>query len=156
MTDSGPEQATSGGAPTGKKPKRKITKFLGIAIALVIIILVLAFVLSGSGNSPPKTTFAITYHSVAVEPESITSTGFNVTIYFVFNNTGPVAGNVTIIFKVISGSYTWGGAQIFNNVPPGKTLSSYKEHIPVIGDVNGNWVYECFINGQKAVKYPHP
>jgi hypothetical protein len=155
MANSGPEQATSGTAPTGKKPKRKITKYLGIAIALVIIILVLAFVLSGSGN-PPKTTFAIVDNSVTVEPESITSSSFNVTISFVFNNTGPVAGNVTIIFKVISGSYTWAGAQIFNNVPPGQTLSSYKEHIPVLGDVNGNWVYECFINGQKAVKYPHP
>jgi hypothetical protein len=151
-----PEQTTSGTAPSGKKPKRKLTRFLGIAVALVIIILVLAFIFSGSGSSPQKTTFSIIYHTAFAEPGSNISDSFNVTVYFTFNNTGSVPGNATIIFKVMSGSYTWAGAQIFNDVQPGQVLSSYKEHIPVTGDPNDNWVYECYVNGEKAVKYPHP
>jgi len=153
LANSGSDPTASAAIPAGKKPKRKIRKFLGIGVALVVIILVLAFVFGGFGSSSPKPTFAIVYHDAVVE--SNTTTGFNVTVYFRVNNTGIATGNVTVIFKVISGSYSWAGAQIFNNVAPGQSLYSYKKHIPVLGDPNGNWVYECYVNGEKAVKYPH-
>ncbi len=154
MASSGSETPSKEPAPAAKKPKRKLGRVLGVVVVLVVLIVVFAVILNGSGSSAPKPTFAIISHSVTVE--SYTNHSFNVTIAFVVNNTGTVTGNVTVIFKAISGRYTWAGAQIFNNIAPGQVFSSYKKHIPVEGDVNGTWVYECYINGQKAVKYPHP
>ncbi|MDD1747113.1 MAG: hypothetical protein LUQ16_05055 [Methanomassiliicoccales archaeon] len=86
--------------------------------------------------------------------EANTTVSFNATVTFRVNNTGSVAGNVTVIFKVIAKGYTWAGGQIFYLLP-GQSVYSYKLHIPVNGDADSDWVYQCFVNGQKAVSYPH-
>jgi hypothetical protein len=148
-----PKPASATKSPEGTKPKRKSRKLLIIGVVLVIVIVLLAFILVNSNNSSPKPTFAIVYHNAAVE--SNTTTTFNVTVSFRVNNTGTVPGNVTVIFKVFCGKYTWAGAQIFNEVAPGQSLYSYKTHIPVLGDPDSDWTYQCFINGQKAIKFPH-
>jgi hypothetical protein len=147
-------KVTSGTTPPQRaKPKRKGKRVIVIIAVLVIVISVLAVIFSSLNGSTPKPTFAIVYHNATIE--SNTTTSFNVTISFRVNNTGSVTGNVTVIFKVFCGGYTWGGAQIFNDVEPGQSLYSYKEHIPVLGDPESDWTYQCFVNGQKAIKYPH-
>jgi len=146
-SDSKPAETTS----PGKAGPKKKTKTLAIVGAILVIILVMAVVLSGSNNSP-KPEFTIESHGAYVEAN--TTYGFNATVWFIVNNTGSVAGNATVIFKVINGSYTWAGAQIFYLVP-GQSIYSYKKQIPVSGDPNSDWVYQCYLNGQKAIKYPH-
>jgi len=147
VATSNQEKAPEAASGAGKKPKRKSRTILTVGIVIVIVIVLLAVVLQGSGNSTPKTTFAIVFHDVAVEPNSTTAEGFNVTVYFKVNNTGSAIGNVTVVYKVISGRYTWAGAQIFKDVAPGESLYSYRKHIPVEGDVNGDWVYQVFLSG---------
>jgi hypothetical protein len=70
------------------------------------------------------------------------------------NNTGTVAGNVTVIFKVFTDSDDWGGAQAFY-LQPGESRTHTKTNIEVEGDPDSDWYYQCYINGQKAVNYPH-
>ena len=147
MASTNPEKAPETASGGGKKPKRKSRTLLTVGIVVVIVIVLLAVVLQGSGGGTPKTTFAIVYHNIAVEPNSTTAEGFNVTVYFKVNNTGSAIGDVTVVYKVISGRYTWAGAQIFKDVAPGESLYSYRKHIPVEGDVNGDWVYQVFLSG---------
>jgi hypothetical protein len=152
-----PEKATQTPPVSGKKPKSKTRRIAIVGVIVVILIVLLAVILQGLGNNAPKPTFTIVSHGVAVEPDSITADGFDVTVSFMVNNTGTVTGNVTVIFKVISGRYTWAGAQIFKDVPPGKLFSSYKKHIPVEGNVTSDWVYQVYLSGQiMPPRYPHP
>jgi len=123
-----------------------------IAIVLIVVIVLLAVLLNGNGGSSSKPEFQIVDRSAYAEAN--TNGTFNATVEFRVNNTGTVAGNVTVIFKVKSGSYVWAGAQIFY-MEPGQSFYSYKKHIPVNGEPDSAWVYQCFINGEKAVYYPH-
>jgi hypothetical protein len=123
-----------------------------VAVVLVVVIVVLALLLGGGGGTPSKSTFEIVSHSSFAEAN--TTGTFNATVTFRVNNTGPVADNVTVIFKVRDGGYTWAGAQIFH-LQPGQTVYSYKLHIPVNGNADDDWTYQCYISGKKATWYPH-
>lgn len=136
-----------------KKAKRKGRRTIAIvAVVLVIAIVVVGILLNGNSNPAPKPEFEIVSHEAYAETN--TTTNFNATVAFRVNNTGTVPGNVTVIFKVKNAGYTWAGAQIFY-MEPGQSFYSYKLHIPVNGDADDNWKYQCFINGEKAVDYPH-
>lgn len=137
--------------PEGKRRKGKTRTLAIVAVVLVLVVVVLGFLLGG-GNSTPKPEFEIVSHSAYAEAN--TTGTFNATVTFRVNNTGTVAGNATVIFKVKNAGYTWAGAQIFY-MEPGQSLYSYKLHIPVNGDFDDDWKYQCFINGEKAVDYPH-
>lgn len=150
MENSDPKSAESK-PPEGKRRKGKKRTFAIVAVMLVIVIVVLVVILGGN-NSSSKPEFAIVSHSAYAEAN--TTNTFNATVTFRVNNTGTVPDNVTVIFKVKNGGYIWAGAQIFY-LEPGQSVYSYKLHIPVSGDADDAWVYQCFISGEKAVYYPH-
>jgi hypothetical protein len=142
---------------TSKPPKKARAKgrrrtIVIVAVLLIVVMVVLVVLLNGNNNTAPKPEFEIINHSAFAEENS--TDGFNATVTFTVNNTGTTPGNATIIFKVINGKYTWAGAQIFY-LEPGQSVYSYKKHIPVTGNADDDWQYQCFINGEKAVKYPH-
>jgi hypothetical protein len=150
-------ESSEPGTDTPKPPKKARAKgrrsTIGIiAIVLVVVIVLLVVLLNGNGGSTTKPEFQIMNRSAYAEAN--TNGTFNATVTFVVNNTGNVPGNVTVIFKVKNGGYVWAGAQIFY-MEPGQSFYSYKKHIPVNGDANSEWVYQCYINGEKAVYYPH-
>jgi hypothetical protein len=138
-------------SPGVKRRKGRIRTIAVICVVLVLVVVILGLLLGG-GEPTVKPEFEIVSHSAYAEAN--TTDTFNVTVTFRVNNTGTVAGNATVIFKVKNGGYTWAGAQIFY-LEPGQSVSSYKLHIPVAGDADDNWKYQCFINGEKAVDYPH-
>lgn len=150
-------ESSEPGTETPEPPKKGRAKgrkrtIVIVAVLLIVVVVVLGILLNGNGNPAPKPEFEIISHSAFAEDNS--TDGFNATVTFTVNNTGTVAGNATIIFKVINGKYTWAGAQIFY-LEPGQSVYSYKKHIPVTGDADDNWQYQCFINGKKAVNFPH-
>jgi hypothetical protein len=149
----GTEAEPSDARPSeGKRRKVRIRKVAIIALVLVVLIVALAFILGGGGGSAVKPQFEIVAHSAFAEAN--TTGTFSATVTFLVNNTGAVPGNVTVIFKVKNGGYAWAGAQTFF-LNPGQTVYSYKLHIPVIGDADDDWTYQCYINGKKAVDFPH-
>jgi hypothetical protein len=154
MTLESSEPGTDAPKPSKKaRSKGRGRTIAIIVIVLVVVIVVLAVLLNGNGGSTTKPEFKIVEHSAYAEDD--TNGTFNATVDFRVNNTGTVAGNVTVIFKVKSGSYVWAGAQIFY-MEPGQSFYSYKKHIPVNGDADSNWVYQCFISGAiQPPWYPH-
>jgi hypothetical protein len=151
-------ESSGPGTESPKPPKKARAKGRGrtiaiIAIVLVVVIVLLAVILNGNGGSSTKPEFQIIDHSAYAEDN--TNGTFNATVIFIVNNTGNVPGNVTVIFKVKNGGYVWAGAQIFY-MEPGQSFSSYKKHIPVNGDADSPWVYQCFISGaMQPPWYPH-
>ena len=150
-------ESSDPGTDNPKPPKKARTKggrrtIAIVVVLLVVVVVVIAILLNGNGSSTTKPEFELVSHSAFAEDNS--TDGFNATVTFAVNNTGTVAGNVTVIFKVINAKYTWAGAQIFY-LEPGQLISSYKKHIPVSGDADDDWKYQCYINGEKAVNYPH-
>ncbi len=138
--------------PEKKHRKGRIRTLAIIGVVLVVVIVVLGLLLGGNGSTP-KPQFQIVSHNAFVE-ESANNT-FNATVEFRVNNTGTVAGNVTVIFKVKNGGYVWAGAQIFY-MEPGQSFYSYKKHIPVSGDADSDWVYQCYLSGIiQPPWYPH-
>jgi len=141
--ESSESKPTESKPPEKKRRKGKIRTLAIIGVVLVVVIVVLGLLLGGN-SSTPKPQFQIVSHNAYAE-ESANST-FNATVEFRVNNTGTVAGNVTVVFKVKSGGYVWAGAQIFY-MEPGQSFYSYKKHIPVSGDADSDWVYQCFLSG---------
>ena len=151
-------ESSEPGTDTPKPPKKARAKGRSrtiaiVAIVLVVVIVLLAVLLNGNGGSNTKPTFQIVERNAFAEDN--TNGTFNATVEFRVNNTGTAAGNVTVIFKVKSGSYVWAGAQIFY-MEPGQSFYSYKRHIPVNGDADSEWFYQCFISGtMQPPWYPH-
>jgi hypothetical protein len=150
-------ESTESAPPDSKPPEKKrrkgrIRTFAIIAVVLVVVIVVLWLALGG-GTPKPKSQFEIASHTAYAEEN--TNGTFNATVEFRVNNTGNVAGNVTVIFKVKNGGYVWAGAQIFY-MEPGQSFFSYKKHIPVSGDADSDWVYQCYLSGIiQPPWYPH-
>lgn len=152
LDDSNPNPTSKTASPDGTRPKPKARRYVIIGIVLVIIIIVLAVVAMSLDNPEPTQNFLIVSSDAYVV--SNTTGGFNAKISFTIKNNGSEAGDVTVIYKVITPSDNWGGNRAFT-ILPGHSENYTTQLIPVEGDPNGEWHYQCYIQGEKAVDYPH-
>jgi hypothetical protein len=152
LDDSNPNPTSKTASPDGTRPKPKARRYAVIGIVLVIIIIVLAVVATSINSPEPTHNFLIV--SSDAYAVSNTTGGFNARISFTIKNNGSEAGNVMVIYKVFTPSDYWGGARLFTLLP-GHSQNYTTQLIPVKGDPNGEWHYQCYIEGEKAVNYPH-